>query len=87
MKKSGVIILLVCLITVGIFILKIQLYKDDNERPARLKTLAGNVLIRANNLEEKNHYRKGEESFKRNRDRFIFNYWWQSLQAGSLISC
>lgn len=62
--------------------LKIQLYKDDNERLDKIKTLAANALIRNNNLEEKRHYRKGEISFKRNRDRFIFNYWWHSLQTG-----
>ncbi|MCC5931278.1 MAG: hypothetical protein JJU28_18660 [Cyclobacteriaceae bacterium] len=62
--------------------LKIQIFKDDNESPALLKTMAANVLIRSNNIEDRDNYRKGEILFVRNQDRFIFNYWWRSLQTG-----
>nr|MBS0037844.1 hypothetical protein [Saprospiraceae bacterium] len=42
------------------------------------------LAIRKNNLKDKGNYRQGEVDFERRKDRFIFNYWWNSLKSGIL---
>lgn len=63
--------------------LVLNVYKEaDDEKKSLLGTLAANVAIRSKNLEDQRTYRKGTIDFERNQDRFIFNYWWNSLKSG-----
>ena len=40
------------------------------------------LAIRTNNLKDSRNYRRGRIEFERRKDRFIFNYWWNSLKSG-----
>ncbi len=54
---------------------------DEGSLGSVLATAAGRVIVRKNNLPGGN-YRVGEIGFDRRKDRFIFNYWWNSLKSG-----
>lgn len=58
------------------------LTNDDSKFKSWLATAAGRTIIRKDNLSTQNNYRSGEIAFDRRKDRFIFNYWWNSLKSG-----
>lgn len=67
-------------------------YKDiqfklfDDEEESEIKSFAatqlGRAAVRKTNMKDDNNYRQGDIYFERKKDRFIFNYWWNSLKSG-----
>ncbi|TVQ41864.1 MAG: hypothetical protein EA362_14090 [Saprospirales bacterium] len=49
-----------------------------------VKNTALGLTIRSNNLKDSRNYRQGQVEFERRKDRFVFNYWWNSLKSGLL---
>lgn len=63
--------------------MKFDLLGDDQSKfKSWLATAAGKAVVRKDNLQTNNNYQKGTISFDRRKDRFIFNYWWNSLKSG-----
>lgn len=44
--------------------------------------LINNILLHKENIKEKESFRAGDISFKRDKKRSIFNYWWKSVYSG-----
>lgn len=64
--------------------LKLKVLKKDEEKKSGLKTWIANIFVRNKDKEKKeagDPY-TGEISFKRRKDRFIFNYWWNAFKSG-----
>ncbi len=61
-------------------------FEFTNTEESGLKSFVSNkalgLAIRKNNLKDKRNYRQGRIEFERRKDRFIFNYWWNSLKSG-----
>ena len=63
--------------------MKFDLLPYENEEwKSGMATTAGKLIIRKDNLPERNNHRVGELSFDRRKDRSIFNYWWNGLKSG-----
>lgn len=63
--------------------MKFDLLGDDESKfKSWLATAAGKAVVRKDNLQTNKNYQKGTISFDRRKDRFIFNYWWNSLKSG-----
>ena len=63
--------------------LSISLLDKNDGSAKKIKTfLTETFLLKQNNLQEDNSYKKGEISFERDKEKSIFNYWWKSLFSG-----
>lgn len=62
--------------------MQFKLLDDAGDAQSWLATLAAKSVIRNENLRSENNFREGEVDFSRRKDRFIFNYWWNSLKSG-----
>lgn len=63
--------------------LKVEVFdKDEQGKQSPLASMAVNTVVSNNNIPGKNSFEKGSIHFKRIKDRFIFNYWWNSLKSG-----
>lgn len=54
---------------------------SEDVKRNKLKTMVANLAIRDENP-GRNGKHTGEIHFNRNKDRFIFNYWWHSFKSG-----
>ncbi len=62
--------------------MQFELLDTDGESKSWLVNLAGKAMTRNENLRSENNFREGVVDFSRRKDRFIFNYWWNSLKSG-----
>ncbi len=61
------------------------LSKESPGKKSELKTLLTNIFMRDEDKNEKHQDKPGGEiRFERRKDRFIFNYWWNSVKSGVL---
>jgi hypothetical protein len=61
---------------------------EEEVKNRNVKTVLANMFIKNNNEDahDSNKHRTGEVKFERRKDRFIFNYWWNSLKSGLMSS-
>lgn len=63
--------------------LEFELFDDpDHKIKSIITTQIAKTALRSKNVKEENNYEQGEIYFERRKDKFIFNYWWNSLKSG-----
>jgi len=60
----------------------LMLDKKNNSKKLLLTFLANNLVIRENNIEGNDSYRKGEIAHERNKKKGAFNFWWKAILNG-----
>ncbi len=61
------------------------LSKESPGKKSEFKSFLTNIFMRDEDKKEKNQDKPGGEiRFERRKDRFIFNYWWNSVKTGIL---
>lgn len=64
--------------------LKLKVHEEVQQN--KIKTLLANFFVKNNDRKEKDQVYTGEIDFTRRKDRFIFNYWWNSFKSGIVSS-
>ncbi len=63
------------------------LSKDQHKHKSKFKSFAANLLVHTKNEPEAgDEESEGEIKFNRRKDRYIFNFWWNSVKSGVLSS-
>ncbi len=62
--------------------MQFELFNDDSKFKSFITTQAAKLALRKNNTNDGSNYRQGEINFDRRKDKFVFNYWWNSLKSG-----
>ena len=63
--------------------LKISFLNEDDGSKRKIKTLIANTfMVKEENLKGTKSYKTGTISFKRDKKKSVFNYWWKSIFSG-----
>lgn len=64
----------------------LKLKVDEEVKQNKLKTLLANVFVKNKDKKQPGQRYTGAIDFERRKDRFIFNYWWNSFKSGIVSS-
>ncbi|MES2691033.1 MAG: hypothetical protein V4658_11560, partial [Bacteroidota bacterium] len=64
----------------------LKLKVDEEVKQNKVKTLLANFFVKNDDHKKRGETNTGEIDFTRRKDRFIFNYWWNSFKSGIVSS-
>jgi hypothetical protein len=59
---------------------------ESTGKKSKLKSLLADLFVKKKDTEQPEGKPTGEIRFERRKDRFLFNYWWNTVKSGVISS-